>query len=273
MFLFKAGLLAGVFSSASGQGLPEAVSCYSCEIYKDHLGNILGAGDPNCWDSPEKSPELSRTCHEAGDICIVDMIVDWWPKGEMGYHISRHCGHPSENRPVCYEEDYYKYMWKDCRSTCTNDNCNNNFDDIAARFDSGNKDLKCHQCKYARDFDGTILPNSNENCGLPDVTGEIPMVNETCPIYANAGCYMASTFYKGGDDFNSNIHEDYKGCSTFEIDRKYCESFELDGEEYTSCKETCSGNHCNFLTHQAGDSALSNSIFGALATTFLLLTI
>ena len=46
---------------------------------------------------------------------------------------------------------------------------------------------------------------------------------------------------------NTDIQEDYKGCSTFclEKDRQYCEVFEMNDESYSSCKQTCDSNNCN----------------------------
>merc|ERR1712227_150036 len=263
-------LFAGCLSFATAQNA--TMKCHTCEVYQDHQGNIIGAGNPACWDDPTKGDFL-RECLEPGDICVTDFIVDWLPRGEMTYHISRHCGHPSEIQPHCHEEDYQKWMWKDCKSGCTEEGCNTDFEELAKKFDAGNGDMVCHTCAYARNFDGSIMPNSNDNCGLPDVTDKLGTGNEyKCPIYANAGCYMSSTFIKQGTGYDNNIHDDHKGCSTFKTDKKYCEDFVLDGQDYTSCKETCTSNQCNFFTHQAEDigaSSTSLTTISAFVTTLL----
>jgi len=123
------------------------------------------------------------------------MLIDWLPEGHQMITMERKC----DTRPVnpggakCVESDFNTYMWKDCLEYCEEFGCNNEFDIVAELFDQGN-DLECYSCKYSRDFDGSIQDGSNERCGLPDVSDDIPTAQ--CPIYANAACYSASTWHK-----------------------------------------------------------------------------
>ena len=165
--------------------------CYQCTIQKDHLGNTIGVADDSCWTGP--LPRLLSPCAETS-VCITEMLVDWYPKGEQVVTFQRKCG----PRPVtpggnqCTEENFNTYMWKDCIDYCETTGCNSEFDNVANLFDQGN-DLECYSCKYARGNDGTILNGSNEKCSLGDVSGQIDTV--TCPTYANAACYSASTWH------------------------------------------------------------------------------
>ena len=172
--------------------------CHQCRIQKDFQGNTIGSGDESCWDGP--LPRLLSAC-PAGNVCITEMLVDWYPKGEQMVTMERKCG----PRPVtpggfkCTEENFNTYMWKDCLDYCEESRCNDEFDVVADLFDQGN-DIECYGCKYARDIDGSILDGSNAKCGLGDVEGEIALA--TCPKYANAACYTASTWHTVSFLFN-----------------------------------------------------------------------
>lgn len=137
-------------------------------------------------------------------------------------------------------------QYKDCSLTCRDDGCNTGLDDVAALFDQGN-DIECYNCMYGRSQSGDVLDGSNEKCSEPDVTGQIDTLS--CPTYANAGCYSASTWHA---EDSGDIQEDYKGCSTFNFDEpETCSGFELNGAMYNTCKETCSDSSCNNGTHSA----------------------
>ena len=166
--------------------------CFQCTIQKDHLGNTLGSAPESCWHSPVIS--LLYPCPDE-QVCITEMLVDWFPKGEQAVTLQRKCG----NRPAspggnkCVEETFSNYMWKDCLEYCDTVACNNGFDEVATLFDQGNE-LECFSCKYAKKFDGSILDGSNKKCSLPNVENEIKTVS--CPIYANAACYTASSWHE-----------------------------------------------------------------------------
>lgn len=212
--------------------------CLQCTIQKDHLGNTLGFADESCWDSPQSY--LLSEC-AAGNVCITEMLVDWYPKGEQVVTMQRKCGlrPTSPGGQKCVLSDFSTYMWKDCVEYCEETGCNSEFDIVADLFDQGN-DIECYSCKYAVDIDGVIMDGSNDKCSLADVTGEI--MTTQCPTYANAACYSSSTYHPV-----EGYREDYKGCSTFRLDEEqhYCENFEINGEYLSGCKETCDGDNCN----------------------------
>ena len=192
-----------------------ALKCHQCTIQKDHLGNTIGLADESCWNNP--SPNLLSSCAE-GNVCITELLVDWYPKGEQVATMQRKCG----LRPVtpggqkCIEENFNTYMWKDCQEYCEETGCNNGFEEVEDLFDQGN-DIECYSCKYARRPDGSILDGSNERCSLPSVSDSFEPIS--CPKYANAACYTATTFHF---DDEEDLQEDYKESFMFQrIIQKY----------------------------------------------------
>ena len=61
--------------------------CYQCTVQKDHLGNIIGTADESCWSNPRQL--LLSPCEE---LCITEIMVDWFPKGEQLVTLNRKCG-------------------------------------------------------------------------------------------------------------------------------------------------------------------------------------
>jgi len=69
---------------------------------------------PVCATFYNSVPRLLSDCPE-GNVCITEMLADWFPKGEQIMMMVRKCG----PRPVtpggnkCVEENFNTHMWKD----------------------------------------------------------------------------------------------------------------------------------------------------------------
>lgn len=119
---------------------------------------------------PDSKYSLLKPCPE-DKVCVSELMIDWLPRGEQLVIMNRKC----DVRPVtpggqqCIEENYSTFMWKDCVEYCETQACNNDMEGVINLHDQGN-DLQCHQCKYAKAFDGSILNGSNEKCKLQDVS-------------------------------------------------------------------------------------------------------
>jgi len=183
------------------------------------------------------------------------MSVEWYFMGEQIVHMKRGCA-PKENEASkhCGDGEVDNVViWKTCEDTCQGANCNNksHSDQVKALFDSGNGNLECHSCTWARDQFGGIIGGSNEACTKPDVSDENFMVK--CPIFANAACFTAASWHLEG---SIEVEEDFKGCSTFRLnnDEPVCLDWEFDELSYQSCKSTCNSNGCNSKTPQRTNS-------------------
>ena len=84
----------------------------------------------------------------------------------------------------------FNSLFKDCVKYCTDDACNDIFDEIAEEFTSENNQEECYSCKYIELEDGTVSGNKACFDSPSDINAE-----HKCPKYANAGCYTGSTAF------------------------------------------------------------------------------
>ena len=82
------------------------------------MGNTLGYADENCWENP--SP-LDRVQCASDDICLTEMKVEWFPKGEQIMSFERKCGKLPEDSGafVCSVESDELYKKKHCVKKCS----------------------------------------------------------------------------------------------------------------------------------------------------------
>lgn len=228
----------------------KGLSCYTCQISKDHLGNTVGSADESCWgDFP--GDHLRARCAE-GQICVTELLVDWFTKGNQMVSLIRRCGfEPADDTPInpivggmCVEGATESINYKDCFSYCYESGCNYNMNAVLDLHDSGNE-IECHACQYGYGYNGDLLPNSNPNCHDKDISADkVPLVK--CPKYANAACFTAATFDVIGDE---QAAHDYKGCSAFRMDAPSCNDQQIDETNIlTTCKSTCIEDGCNNKT-------------------------
>ena len=172
------------------------------------------------------------------------MYVDWLPRGGHQYVIRRFCDRPQNKVPngTCYSKSSDAVQYKDCEITCDDDNCNNDFDTVAQLLNVGQV-RSCYKCSFFQNLDGTVE-------GQPACSKEFEfgsrIEQETCPIYANAACSVASSAHKDyiGNDADYFITDGFRGCSPFE-DVNTCYSTQINGLDHESCKSTCTTNNCN----------------------------
>ena len=80
-----------------------------------------------------------------------------------------------------------QFLFKDCKTSCETNKCNDNLDDVSELFSNGDQD-KCYTCSYTENVDGSV--NGDKNCcSRPDLIDD---GNRVCPNYANAGCYTGT---------------------------------------------------------------------------------
>ena len=226
------------------------LSCYTCQITKDHLGNTVGSADESCWgDFP--GDHLKSRCTE-GQICVTELLVDWFAKGNQLVSLVRRCGEePDEDTPInpivggmCIEGATDAINFKDCFSYCYDSGCNYNMNAVLDLHDSGNE-IECHACQYGYGYNGVVLPDSNPNCHDKVLSEDkVPLMK--CSKYANAACFTAATFDVIGSE---QAAHDYKGCSAFKMVAEKCSNQQIDGENVlTTCKSTCDEDGCNNKT-------------------------
>ena len=65
------------------------------------MGNHVGVGDRTCWSN---NPSLSNVEYcEEGEVCITELIVDWFAKGDQKASIVRKCGKKPNENNKCVE--------------------------------------------------------------------------------------------------------------------------------------------------------------------------
>ena len=187
---------------------PKNHSCYTCQYTMDHMGYQIGLGDPLCF-SNNPSSDTNQECPNENDVCLTDMLVDWFAKGDQNIHVNRRCGHRPTNPggKQCLEERKDQNYFKDCNQYCENYACNTDIDGVIALFDSG-VDRNCYNCQYGFDNYGNVKPNSNKNCHNEDVSETIETLY--CPKYLNAACFTSTTWESTSTGLIAN--EDYKEC-------------------------------------------------------------
>ena len=230
----------------------DRTECYSCSVQKDFMGNIIGQGDGSCWNSP--NPADTEYC--TGDqVCLTEMTVEWWSKGEQTVSLQRRCG----NKPVggnwaCGVEDMAPYLAKSCNAACEGDLCNDGLD-IEDYFAENNVE-ECFTCTYGEFYNGNALSNSNLYCTNPIAdTGTVP--TQKCPKYATAACFTAATWHYAAN--GDELEEDFKGCSAFKLDDDdlQCDNYVINGITYNNCRSTCDEDNCNRITPQKKKSCFT----------------
>ena len=81
--------------------IEQGLTCFVCQATKDHMGNHVGVGDRTCWSN---NPSLSNVEYcEEGEVCITELIVDWFAKGDQKASIVRKCGKKPNENNKCVE--------------------------------------------------------------------------------------------------------------------------------------------------------------------------
>ena len=219
--------------------------CNVCSISFDQSNKTVGAGDPACMEGGSQFNEL---CPNKDDICLTQLSADWEPRGHMIYRIARSC---TNNRAStnCLAGINQLSQHKDCQHDCdpldSGSGCNTGMEEVVNKFDVGNV-KKCYACEYFENLDGSVqgLPT----CADEIFTGQTQVPAVTCPRFANAACYHATSFH---DDYinEGTFTDDYRGCSPFvEARESYAPTcFESNFGEFShkNCRETCQEEQCN----------------------------
>ena len=101
------------------------------------------------------------------------------------------------------------------------DGCNSDLTDVSALLSTGNV-ASCYQCNFTQNTDGTVT--GMQNCGKENGGS-----STTCPAYADAACFTASSYhqdYSGNvtkeqtDDFKGNILNKNNAAFNFLIAKK-----------------------------------------------------
>jgi len=239
---------------------PVSFTCFVCTATQDHTGMLLGTADPTCFMNP--GPHLAYTCPNEDDVCIAEMVVDWTRRGAQTATVQRRCGQPLNNPggQECIEQRNQQNFAKDCGFYTPEKNGNGlsataHLWGLFSTLPEGNF-TSCHSCKYGKDRFGNFLQGSNENCQKLDPDDHnFEMV---CPQWADAACFTAATWHT---EAGIEVEEDYKGCSSFKLEKEemYCSVVDIEGEPHNSCKETCSYENCNQYTPEKKKSCFSCS--------------
>ena len=148
-------------------------ACVQCEVLYNAEGNIIGTGNNldcrgefvshNNHDhvnmTEEATSRLTQRCPNKGDICVTDMQVDWFAKGELQYRITRGCSSfPAATN--CYEGSSSLLQYRDCQSDCDpkveGNSCNNHLEDIARRMTEERNVRHCITCSFQQYQNGTV---------------------------------------------------------------------------------------------------------------------
>ena len=187
-----------------------------------------------CWNGDK---QFEQDCGQES-VCASEMIVDWIPRGGHLYTVRRSC-RTTPDEGTCMSSILPVTAYKDCIITCDDDNCNNDLDTIAQLFYVGNVE-SCWKCSYIQNSNGTV---EGQPACSEELDSNSSIKQETCPIYANAACFTASSLSKNEE--NVYFEDDYRGCSPFEGPNGYAEGYY--GKAY---KSTCTTNNCNTSKHQ-----------------------
>ena len=148
-------------------------ACVQCEVIYNAEGNIIGTGNGldcrgefvshNYHDhvnmTQEATSRLTQRCPNKGDICVTDMQVDWFAKGELQYRITRGCSSfPAATN--CYEGSSSLLQYRDCQSDCDptveGNSCNNHLEDISRRMTEERNVVNCITCSFQQFQNGSV---------------------------------------------------------------------------------------------------------------------
>lgn len=248
-------------------------SCVTCQVYFNDNEEVIGIGTSmDCrgdWDRPgpngeyvmskEAVAKYAKRCPNKGDTCLTDMEVDWLPRGDITYKLTRGCSsRPAEDKCVSGSSSLIQY--RDCQHGCNpqseGNTCNDDLKEISRKLNDGRNHIsQCVKCSYQEDADGEV--NGNPDClKVPELGDEdLDKLTFWCPSYARVACASARSFHK---TYNTNddkeIIEDFRHCSPFsafpEVD---CAFQKINGLDHTNCKHTCEKDNCNTIDIQRGN--------------------
>lgn len=230
-----------------------ALKCQVCQESRNTIGDIVGQSQKGCFDGGVTSFE--KECAD-GEICTVESIIDWMPRGDHIYNMKRSCAPKlNENEPPCLSYSG-SVNFKDCRTQCDTDNCNKDNEEIYKLTSEGGTDKQesCNVCSYYQNLaDGSV--SGDADCHNEVTPGD--KYQTPCEPYANHGCFDSASYHKGiGGDFDGEQFEDfYRGCTPFALEEtdaswSKCETVDVGGLTHLSCKSTCKGKDCNTSEHQ-----------------------
>ena len=223
--------------------------CSVCSVTVNHFNRTVGEGDIACWGE-DAHHKFTQECPKETPFCVTDIEVDWMPKGDQLTTLKRSCAAELEE-PSCRSGTISTWQYKDCSSTC-DDNalhpCNTAMYETAELFhpDHHSREHRCFNCESHN------YPSKGQ-CPKNMTSPEAEKFTHSCPIYAYEGCF--TTITRMTDYANKYPDDIIRGCSTFDqeyacsgwTERYYDENNDsvVKELEWTSCKESCRGPHCN----------------------------
>lgn len=216
--------------------------CQVCSVTVDQYERQIGTGQIGCWNGDSAFEQDCGT----NKYCVVDMEVDWLPRGHFNYRVVRGCrATPAPEN--CYSAGSNLVQYKDCSVSCKIEEdgpgCNDGLTDVAMKFSVGNVS-ECYRCEYYEDYNGNVA-------GFPFCGDEIDVSNTqvelySCPLFADAACYWAGSYHDDYANANVEFEDDFRGCSPFTMNRNdECVSNSIQGLDHLNCKGTCNENGCN----------------------------
>ena len=228
--------------------------CQVCTVTVDQANNTVGNGDDACWLGDNK---YLQACPNPTDMCITEMLSDWYPRGMIQYMIKRGCAEKVQDK--CLSATSSLLSYKDCQVGCSpagNSGCNTGLDEVAAKFGEGAQNVgSCITCQYYQNDDGNVL--GNPDCDeYPEQTASL-----ACPVYARNACMEAASFHSSYSmGSNVEIKDDFRGCSPFAMEGEYvCQTANTNSIAHRNCKNTCSEDNCNIGPLSRGHSCYSCS--------------
>ncbi len=226
-------------SQCNQSPLAKRRQCHTCNAAIDVSGAPVGTTNNDCWEDPRSTPILE--CENEDDICAVEIIVDWFTRGNHLAQVKRGCV-PADEKTECSGGSTGRNMFKDCIKPCVGNACNTYTDEVSEMFNPDGPSVdSCLTCFYT-ESDGGYL-NGNKKC-LDDPKE----FSKSCPAYANRGCFLGTNAHVWGD--TEVAEEVYRGCSAFVIEDDICYDENLSsitGElhAFGICKSACEGRNCN----------------------------
>ena len=251
-----------------------AIKCIVCSETQDHHGNPIASSDKGsgCFSGKlDNVDDYMLECPGNSAYCGVEFFADWFPRGFQQFSVRRGCR--TQPAPAdCTSSSLPGFQYKDCYTTCESDGCNDKNDVFskATELDESGRprEIDCLSC--SSDFDTEADVNGKPFCYTEGNA-------QSCPVYANAGCFKSKALVNFDDGLPGNEEHYYKGCSTFKLkdgwteDQPECSSALNDGAHWLMCDNICQGEKdkpcnvgsttggtkmcytCETMVNQAGD--------------------
>ena len=197
-------------------------------------------GDDGCLEGDESyiKPCPNETFH-----CQIDMQIDWTPRGDHLYGVTRGCSTVKAMENCKFWDSSSLMQVVQCQADCDDgDGCNSGLEPITDKLYVPDGVKSCYGCSYTTDNEGNV--NGQPECG-DEVTEGGNIETVTCPLYATRSCYHAAAIHVNTSQ-SGEFTDDFRGCSPFVEDRQeFCEPTTIGDIESVNCRDTCDQDNCN----------------------------